>query len=115
MQERRFQTGALIIAVLALLCLVWLTARVVNGETMQFDGNVRSAIHSAASPLLTRLFEATTTLGSQAVVIGVATCAALIFFSLGRWSYALVIAIVMSGAELALWILKIQFHRQRPD
>ena len=49
-----------------------------SGEITTFDANVRAAIHSAASPGLTWVFQALTLLGSQAVVIAVSAGAALI-------------------------------------
>ena len=64
---------------------------------------------------VTRVLEAVTLLGSQAVVISVASCAALILFFQGRRDRALLIAIAIAGAELLLWILKVEFHRPRPE
>jgi undecaprenyl-diphosphatase len=82
---------------------------------MQFDEAVRAAIHAAASPGLTRLFQWVTLLGSQPVIIGVSTGAALVLFVRGPRDRAWLLLIAMAGAELLEYILKIQFHRQRPE
>ena len=52
--------------------------QVAHGETPAFDESIRRAVHNAANPGLTQVFEAVTQLGSQSVVISVASCAALI-------------------------------------
>jgi undecaprenyl-diphosphatase len=111
MPTRRFEW----IAVIALLCLIWLAAKVALGKTSQFDVEVRDGIHAAANPGLTQLFRRVTLLGSQAVVIGVTVCAALVLFRQGRRDHALLLLLVMAGAELLEFILKMQFHRQRPE
>jgi undecaprenyl-diphosphatase len=112
--NRRFEWIAVIAGAIALLCLVWLAAKVTIGETMLFDEKLRAAIHSWASPGLTRFFRLVTLFGSQAAVIGVAVCAALVLFLKGRRDRAWLILIVMAGAELLEFILKAQFQRQRP-
>ena len=112
---RRFQSTALIVSPIALWCLIWLAMQVAHGQTPAFDESIRRAIHDAANPGLTRVLEAVTLLGSQAVVISVASCAVLILFFQGRRDRALLIAIAMAGAELLLWILKVEFHRPRPE
>jgi len=89
--------------------------QVAHGQTPAFDESIRRAIHDAANPGLTRVLEAVTLLGSQAVVISAASCAALILFFQGRRDRALLIAIAIAGAELLLWILKVEFHRPRPE
>jgi undecaprenyl-diphosphatase len=115
MQGRRFELTALAVALAALLCFIWLAQKVDHGETVRFDESVRNALHSAARPWLTTLFEAITALGSQAVVTGVSGSAALILFRQGRRAEALLIVIAMGGAEAWLYLLKAHFHRQRPE
>jgi len=111
--NRRFEWIAVIASAIALLCLVWLAVKV-TGENVLFDEKLRAAIHSWASPGLTRFFRLVTLLGSQAVVIGLTVCAALVLFLRGRKDRAWLILIVLAGAELLEFILKAQFQRQRP-
>jgi undecaprenyl-diphosphatase len=105
----------LTVAAIAALCLVWLAAKVTHGQTTALDANVRQWIHSVSSPELTRLFSAITFLGSQACVIGISACAAILMFWKGRADRALLVVTIMAGAELLLPMLKNHFHRQRPE
>ena len=88
---------------------------VTRGGTLSFDENVRGAIHSAASPGLTLAFQSVTLLGSQPAIIGLSVGAALILFLRGRRDLALLALLTLGGAELLEVVLKIQFHRQRPE
>jgi undecaprenyl-diphosphatase len=112
---RRIGFIALIVASIAALCLVWLAAKVSRGETASFDANVRQSIHSISSPGATQLLSAITFLGSQAVVIGVSACSAVLMFWKRRRDRAWLVVATMAGAELLLSILKNHFHRQRPE
>ena len=109
------ERNALIAGAIALLCLVWLAMEVTRGGTLSFDENVRGAIHSAASPGLTLAFQSVTLLGSQPAIIGLSVGAALILFLRGRRDLALLALLTLGGAELLEVVLKIQFHRQRPE
>src|SRR5436305_1532418 len=100
MRSRRFEWIALLAGAGALLCLVWVTAQVSAGTTLQFDEAVRAAIHATASPGLTRLFQWMTLLGSQRVIIGVSTAAAAVLFLRGRRDRGWLLLIAMAGAEL---------------
>jgi undecaprenyl-diphosphatase len=111
----RFEMAVVIVAVIALLCAIWLALEVTRGNTAPFDTETRAWLHASASPELTWLLEAATVLGSQAVVLAVAGCGALGLLFLGRRDRALLIVIAMAGGELLLSILKMQFHRGRPE
>jgi len=113
--RRRIELVALIVGLVAALCLVWLGAKVGRGGTTAFDANVRQWIHSISSPGMTQLLSATTSLGSQAVVIGVSACLGILMFLKRRGDRALLVVATMSGAEVLLSILKKHFHRQRPE
>src|SRR5260221_2764179 len=115
MRSRRFEWTALLAGAFTLLCLAWLAAQVTVGATMRFGEPVRAAIHANASPGLTWLFQWVTLLGSQTVTIGVSAVSALVLFVRGRRDRAWLLFIAMAGAELLEFILKTQFHRQRPD
>jgi undecaprenyl-diphosphatase len=111
----RIDLAALMVATIAALCFAWLAAKVVDGQTTLFDANVRQAIHSMSGPSVTRLFSAITFAGSQAVVIGISACSALLMLSKRRGDWALLMVITMAGAEVLLPILKNHFDRQRPE
>jgi len=111
-RSRRVELAGLIAAWIA---LVWLVALVVQGKTARFDFEARRAVQDIASPGLTKLMEAITWLGSEPVVIGIAVGVALICHLTGRPDRALLMIIAMAGGGLLLGILKIQFHRPRPE
>jgi undecaprenyl-diphosphatase len=114
-KNRRIELVALMGALVAALCLVWLGAKVDRGETAPFDANVRRSIHSISSPGMTQLLSAITSLGSQAVVIVASACFGIVMFLRRRLDRALLVVVTMSGAEVLLSILKNHFHRQRPE
>lgn len=98
----------------ALLCLVFLAARVTHGETIDFDETIRGAIHSLSSPGLTQFFSTITFLGSQACVLGLSAIAAIVMLAKRQPRRAMLVAATMAGAELWLSLLKAAFHRPRP-
>src|SRR2546422_143167 len=115
MRSRHLEWATLIAAVAAMCGLVWLADRVALGQTFTFDANARRALHSVATPWLTLLFQAITALGAQAVVTGVSGCAAVILWFDRRRAEALLVGIAVGGAEVLLAIIKVQFHRPRPE
>ena len=114
-KSRRIELAALIVGLIAALCLAWLATNVTRGETTPVDENVRDSIHSISSPGVTQLFSAITVLGSQGVVIGFSACSAILMFLKRRRDRALLVVGAMAGAELLLPILKNHFHRPRPE
>lgn len=87
------------ILLLALLCFIWLAWKVAHGEMMQFDCAVRDSTHSAAAPGLTKAMESITFLGSQAVVLGVSVCVALLLLASGRRDDAWLVVLATAGGE----------------
>jgi undecaprenyl-diphosphatase len=114
-KSRRIELAALVVGLIAALCLAWLATKVTRGKTTPLDANVRHSIHSISSPRVTQLFSAITVLGSQAVVIGLSACCAILMFLKRRRDRALMVVAAMAGAEMLLSILKNHFHRQRPE
>ena len=85
------------------------------GRTGQFDEASRAALHSLASPGLTRSMQVVTLFGSQLILLSVTACAGAFLLELGRRDAALRIAAAVAGAEFLMWILKAVFHRPRPE
>jgi undecaprenyl-diphosphatase len=95
--------------------LVWLTAEVVSGATRGFDFWVRDGIHHVASPALTELAQAITTLGSV-LFLSLAFGLSLIAFLLARlWQEAVRLTYVMAGAIGLENGMKFSIRRVRPD
>jgi len=113
--DRRFEWRAVIALAVALLSFVLLSAALSRGKTIAFDEACRAGLHSIANPALTLLMLAVTALGSQAVLLVVAGGAVIWMFLSGARRDGLLILIGMAGAELLMPILKVEFHRQRPE
>src|ERR1700746_1108169 len=99
-QSRRTELVALMVAWIAALCFVWLAAKVTHGQTTALGETVRQWIHSISGPEVTRFFSAITFLGSQAIVIGVSACAAILMLSKRRPDRTLLVLTTLAGAEL---------------
>ena len=97
------------------MALLVLAAKVTYHGATWLDETFRDAIHSLSTPALTQFFSAITYLGSQACVLGLSACAAILMLWRRQPSRALFIVVAMTGAELWLSILKAAFHRQRPE
>ena len=70
---------SLVIAGLAIFLFAWLAENVVDQHTANFDSLVRVAVHSFASPALTRLMFTTSFMGSGGLI-----ASALLAFALFR-------------------------------
>lgn len=105
---------ALAAATAALLLFALLAEDVLEGETMAFDGAVRSFVQQLASPALTSAMRFVTTLGSTQVLLALGLCACLIFFAAGRKRDVLLFAVTMAGATALNVALKLSFGRTRP-
>lgn len=91
----------------------WLAYAVTRGETAGFDLAGRDAVHAWASPSLTWAMYATTQLGSAIPLIVLGT---LVAWRLGPWKrVAVLLLVAAAGAEAIDQVLKLIFHRPRPE
>jgi undecaprenyl-diphosphatase len=104
----------LLAAAAALLFFGWLTGQVIEGDTRQFDDQVRLLVHQHASPTLTAVMRAISLAGSPGFLIAVAALAIVRFRMTGRPRTAVLFLITVIGAEALDQILKLVFHRTRP-
>ena len=106
---------SLVCAVVSLVLFAGLAEEVLEGDTLQFDTAVRLFVHSHSSAHLTVAMQFFTLLGSSLFVsIGAASgCVAL--WVMGRRRKALLLAITVIGGSLLMWVLKMSFHRPRPQ
>jgi len=113
--RHRFEWTWIGTALAAFLGFVWLAWALSRGELTIFDETLRARLHSFATPLLTLLMQFATLLGSQPAVLGITACGAFVFFRKGRRDAGTLLLIAIAGAELLENVLKVQFHRQRPE
>ena len=115
MRSRRFEWTAVVVALVAAAGFAGLAWGLSLGDLTAFDEATRAAMHSHADPTLTFLMRAVTLMGTQPVILGVTGGAAVLFFLKGNRDGAWMISIALIGAEVLEVVLKVQFHRQRPE
>jgi undecaprenyl-diphosphatase len=103
------------LATVALFSFAWLSEEVLDRGSARFDSAVRGVVHEYASPPVTAIFRFVTNLGDWPVVL--ACTLALIFFFLYRRDrdHLGVLLVTMMGAGVLDGVLKLAFHRLRPD
>jgi undecaprenyl-diphosphatase len=105
----------LVAAGIAFVLFAWLGSEVLRGATEELDIRVRMALHSLASPNLTRVMVEASVLGgpSRLAPIGFGVAA---YFLVRGWSRgALLVIITLAGASILDWSLKQFFGRLRPE
>jgi undecaprenyl-diphosphatase len=102
----------------AIICLVLfglLADEMREGDTRQFDDAVRLFVHSHSSPGLTSVMRFLSVVGSPLVVTLSAIAACVVLWFVGHPRRAILIAVTAGGGSLLMGVLKIGFHRQRPE
>jgi undecaprenyl-diphosphatase len=99
----------------AFLLFAWVAAAVWFGHTLRFDAAVRSAVHAWASPRLTFAMRGITFLGSSAFLVGLAVVLVWRLRKQGRRLAAVLFVMASAGAEVVDQMLKLIFHRIRPE
>jgi undecaprenyl-diphosphatase len=105
----------LVCAVVSLVLFAGLAEEMLEGDTRLFDAAVREFIHSHSSAGLTTAMQFVTLLGSSLFVAIAATSGCVALWFAGRRRKALLLAITVTGGSLLMWVLKVSFHRQRPQ
>jgi undecaprenyl-diphosphatase len=103
------------LATVALFCFAWLSEEVLERGSGRFDSAVRGVVHEYASPPVTAIFRFVTNLGDWPVVL--AGTLVLIFLFLYRrdHDHLGILLVTMTGAGILDGVLKLAFHRLRPD
>lgn len=102
-------------ALAALLLFAWLASGVMRGEDIGFDAPVRASVHSLTTPGLTYTMLGFTWLGSAPCVVGLGALLVWRLMKAGRQRAATILVIVTAGAEMLDQVLKLVFHRVRPE
>ena len=105
---------SLAIAVLGIILFSWIADEMREGDTIRFDDNIRSFVHSFSSPATTKFMFAMSFMGSG--VLELMLIAAVILCVVKKWYRALGwLALTLAGATILSVTLKYGFHRSRPD
>ena len=105
----------LIAAAVALLVFSWLGREIVTGVTPGVDQSLRNAVHSYASPGLTKIMVAASLYGGPSWLFPIGLVLALAFLIHGWPRGALLVVVTLAGAGLLNVLLKQSFARTRPD
>ena len=111
----RWLYAGFLAAAAALLLFGWLANDVARGGKIQFDATVRDAVHSWASPRVTYAMRGITELGSPLVLVFLSLLLVWRLAQAGRKRAALLLVIAAVGAEALDELLKLVFHRARPE
>jgi membrane-associated phospholipid phosphatase len=103
------------LALISLWALSELTGDVVEGDTAQFDRAALLSLNEFATPSLDRVALAVTGLANTLPVILLAVAIAVLLVLLGHQSYAVLMAIAVSGGAVISSALKAVFDRPRPQ
>jgi undecaprenyl-diphosphatase len=103
------------LAAFFLVLFAKLAEEMLQGDTRQFDDAVRLFVHAHSSTELTAAMRFLSIVGSPTVVtiLAIASCIAL--WLVGHPRRAILIAVTVAGGSLLMWVLKLAFHRHRPD
>ena len=115
MRSRRFEWTAVVVALVAAAGFAWLAWALARGQLTSFDETTRAAMHAHANSALTFLMRAVTLMGTQPVILAATACAAIFLFLKGDRDDAWMILVTTAGAEVLEVVMKVQFHRQRPE
>ncbi len=106
---------SLVCAVVSLVLFAGLAEEMLEGDTRQFDTAVRQFVHSHSSVGFTASMRLITLLGSSLFVSIAATSVFVALWVTDRRRKALLMAITVIGGSLLMWVLKMGFHRPRPQ
>lgn len=114
-KRSRLLFAGFLAAAAALLLFGWLADQILHGQQLHFDAWVREGVHAWASPAFTAFMRAITQLGAPWFLV--ATSAFLIWrlLEIGRPRAAILLLVAVLGAEFLDVLLKLVFHRRRPE
>jgi membrane-associated phospholipid phosphatase len=112
--ERIVLAFGLLIALGALLMFGWIAQEMLEGDTVRFDGQVRSSIHEHSNPQVTAVMKVLTVFGSSLVMTPLSLAVLGFCYMRGAFHALKTLLATFVGALLLELILKTAFHRPRP-
>lgn len=103
------------LSITSLVLFSWLADEILRKGTNRFDESVRSLIHQLSSPTFTRVMRFVTNLGDWQVILTGTLGLCLYLWYRRDGAHIVVVLISMAGAGMLDAMLKVIFHRPRPD
>ena len=103
-----------LVAVCALLFFAWIAEEMLEGDTIQFDTQVRSVVHAHSTDQLTAVMKFLTFFGSSAVMTPLAILTLALCYIKREFHTMKMLGATFGGALLLEFLLKTAFHRARP-
>jgi undecaprenyl-diphosphatase len=100
---------------LALILFVWLARETTRGDALRLDAPIRDAVHARSSPPLTVMMRGLSLIGSEAGLVPLGALLVWWLVAAKRRRAAVVFAVTALGGEALSQILKLLFHRLRPE
>ena len=104
-----------LVAALALILFVWLAREVTRGDAIRLDTPIRNAVHARSSPPLTAVMRGVSLCGSEVILVPLGVILVWWLVAANRRRAAVVFAVAALGAEALDQIMKLLFHRLRPE
>lgn len=104
----------LIVAVAAILLFAWIADEVFEGDSVAIDNALREFIHGYATDLLTALMQTMSFWGSTLFLTAATLTLIVLFLARRQHRSAIIMTVVMSGAAVLNYVLKVSFQRPRP-
>ena len=105
----------LAVAAAALFLFGWLADEMLEGDTLAFDLHVRAAAQAVASPGLTHALILVSRIGGPGVLAPLGGMLTAVFLWRRWWRGAILLPLAMVGASVLNAVLKLAFHRARPE
>jgi undecaprenyl-diphosphatase len=110
-----FLISGLAAAVGALALFSWLAQQIIDGESHHIDQAARDFVQRIAFPILTDAMRGFTVLGEGLQIAELLALASTLLFRAGRKRAAWLMIITMAGGLFLERLLKVLFHRTRPE
>ncbi len=102
-------------AIVSLFFFGWFADEMAEGDTARFDETFRAFVHSFAAPFLTSMMQAASFAGSTLFLILFGIVVVIALYVKKHKHGALLFTITTLGASALLFLLKLAFHRARPE
>ena len=102
------------VAVAAMLLFAWIADEVFEGDSVAIDNTLRNLLHSYAAEWLTTSMKALSFFGSTLFLVVVTVTLVGVFLIRRQHRSAIIMTVVMTGAVVLNYVLKVSFQRPRP-